>query len=281
MANKPKIGELLLAAGAINKVQLGAALADQRNFGRPLGSVLVQMGYLDEETLIRTLGDQLDLPVAWLRGTWVDPEVIDLVPAKLALKHRVLPLAEVLSDTGKLLYIGMQDPHDLEALDAIRFKVGHKIQPVLVPQSELDDALKRHYESAGHRPANAIEPRILQPEELRTVELQEAVVPAEVDRQAEPEFELVDDLDEPAPPRAAPAARPSTHAQQAPQPAPRIEAAAVAPSHNAARERSAAELALDAVIQLLTVLLRKGVVTKAQVTDRLCLFLSNGEDGPA
>lgn len=281
MANKPKIGELLLAAGAIDKIQLGAALADQRNFGRPLGSVLVQMGYLDEETLIRTLGEQLDLPVAWLRGTWVDPEVLELVPAKVALKHRVLPLAEVLSDTGKLLYLGMQDPHDIEALDAIRFVVGHKIQPVLIPQSEIDDALKRHYESVGRRPADALEPRILQPQELQTVELQEAVLHAENDEAPEPEIELVSEPGAPTPPRSAPAAGSGPDTRQTAQAAQRIEAAAAARHSDAMDERSAAELALDSVIQLLTVLLRQGVVSKSQVTDRLCLFLSSDEHGPA
>ncbi len=149
MAARPKIGELLLAAGAIDQVQLGAALAEQRNFGRPLGTILVQMGSLDEETLLRTLARQLKLPVAWLRGKWVERDVLELVSAELALKHRVLPLSVTLEDTGKMLYLAIQDPSDLEALDAIRFQVGHNVSPVLAAASELDDALQRHYESGS------------------------------------------------------------------------------------------------------------------------------------
>ncbi len=64
MAERPKLGDLLVAAGAISLTQLGGALADQRSFGKPLGSILVQMGYLDEETLMRTLARQLGLSVA-------------------------------------------------------------------------------------------------------------------------------------------------------------------------------------------------------------------------
>ena len=137
MAERPRLGELLLAAGAIDQTQLGAALADQRNFGMPLGTILVQMGYLDEETLMRTLARQLELPVAWLRGKWVEDAVRDLLPAELALKHHVLPLSVTFQDTGKVLNLAMHNPYDLEALDAVGFQVGHEVSPVLAAASEL------------------------------------------------------------------------------------------------------------------------------------------------
>lgn len=146
MAERTKIGDLLVAVGAIDQTQLGVALADQRSFGGPLGRILVQMGYLDEETLVRTLARQLKLPVAWLRGKWVGRDMLELVPAELALKHRVLPLWVTFEDTGKVLSLAMHDPGDLDALDAVRFRVGHEVSPVLAAASELDDALRRHYE---------------------------------------------------------------------------------------------------------------------------------------
>ena len=73
MPKRPKLGELLVMAGAIDQIQLGAALADQRQFGHPLGATLVRMGFLDEEALIRTLARQLKLPIAWLRGMGICP----------------------------------------------------------------------------------------------------------------------------------------------------------------------------------------------------------------
>jgi hypothetical protein len=137
-------------AGAIDQTQLGVALAEQRKFGHPLGSTLVRMGFLDEEALIRTLARQLKLPIAWLRGKWVEQEVLDLVPAELALKHRCLPLAVNDAGHGKVLHLAMQDPGDLETLDAVRFHVGYNVSPVLAAPSELEEALQRHYESGKH-----------------------------------------------------------------------------------------------------------------------------------
>ena len=77
---------------------------------RPLGITLVRMGLLDEEALVRTLARQLKLPIAWLRGKWVEQDVLDLVPVELALKHRCLPLTVSDDGRGKALHLAMQDP---------------------------------------------------------------------------------------------------------------------------------------------------------------------------
>jgi type IV pilus assembly protein PilB len=146
MEGKLKLGELLMQAGAIDQLQLGAALGDQRKFGRPLGLTLVGMGFIDEETLIRTLARQLKLPIAWLRGKQIEREVIELVPSELALKHHCLPLL-VTEDAGrKVLHLAMQDPRDLDALDTVGFHVGHTIKPVLAAPTELAESLRLHYE---------------------------------------------------------------------------------------------------------------------------------------
>ena len=146
MAERPKLGELLVHAGAITKHQLAAGLVEQRKWGRPLGMTLVAMGYLDEETLVRTLARQLGLPVAWLRGKRIAPEVLEMIPAELATKHRCLPLSVREEAGSRVLYLAMQDPADLEALDDVEFRVGCKVKPVLVAPGELEEALRQHYE---------------------------------------------------------------------------------------------------------------------------------------
>ncbi len=187
MPERPKLGELLVMAGAIDQAQLGAALADQRKFSRPLGVTLVRMGFLDEETLVRTLARQLKLPIAWLRGKWVEPEVLELVPAEMALKHRCLPLALVDEGRGKMLHLAMQDPQDLETLDTVRFHVGHNVSPVLTAPSELEEALQRHYESGQHEGGAAERrPEVQQVPELLMFELKaQAATP-----QSELDFEF-------------------------------------------------------------------------------------------
>jgi len=149
MTAKRKIGDLLVASGTIDEAQLAAALGEQKQWGRPLGMTLVRMGFVDEETLIQALASQLKLPVVKLAGKVVNPEVLERVPIDLAEKHRCLPL--LLNEEGgqRVLYLGMEDPSDLDALDDLGFRIGDQIKPVLVAPTELDEALHRHYHWAS------------------------------------------------------------------------------------------------------------------------------------
>jgi hypothetical protein len=182
MAERRKLGELLVMGGAIDQTQLGAALANQRQFGRPLGQTLVSMGFVDEETMIRTLARQLKLPVAWLKGKWVEPQVLELVPAELARKERCLPLTVTEEAGGKVLHLAMQDPGNLEVIDQVSFHVGHKVSPVLAAPSELEDAVKRHYEVGVEQGGAAPNrPEVQDVPELLMFELKAATPAADLD----------------------------------------------------------------------------------------------------
>lgn len=144
--HRPKLGQLLLAAGVIDEAQLRAALSEQERWGRPLGVTLVQLGFVDEETLVRTLARQLAVPVVWLRGRTVRRDIVELVPREVAEKHRCLP---VLLDErgGRTLLLAMADPADLTGADEVSFLTGLPVKPVLAAPSELDEAIGRHYPS--------------------------------------------------------------------------------------------------------------------------------------
>ena len=182
MAERRKLGGLLVMAGAIDQSQLALALANQREFQQPLGKTLVSMGFIDEEAMIRTLARQLKLPVAWLDGKWVEPEVLELVPADLAHKHCCLPLTVTEGAAGKVLHLAMQDPGNLDALDAVSFRVGHKVTPVLASPSELEDALQRHYGAGGRQgTAASSRPEVQDVPELLMFEVKAATPAADLD----------------------------------------------------------------------------------------------------
>jgi type IV pilus assembly protein PilB len=182
MAERRKLGELLVMGGAINQSQLATALSNQRQFGQPLGKTLVRMGFLDEETMVRTLARQLKLPVAWLDGKWVDAEIVQLVPAELALKHCCLPLA-ITEDAGlKVLHLAMQDPGNLDVLDLVGFQVGFRVSPVLAAPTELEEAVQRHYgASAGGGSAARSRPEVQEVPELLMFELKATTPTADLD----------------------------------------------------------------------------------------------------
>jgi hypothetical protein len=149
MAERPRLGELLVRAGVIDTAQLGAALREQRKWGSPLGMIIVRMGVIDEETLVRTLARQLNLPLAWLRGKRISSKVLAMLPGELAQKHRCLPLSMHGEGAGRTLFLAMQDPVDRLALDEIRAHAGCTVKAVLAAPTELEDALRQHYPLAA------------------------------------------------------------------------------------------------------------------------------------
>lgn len=145
MRQRPKVGEILIEAGVIDEMQLRAALGDQLNWGGRLGVTLVKMGLVEESDLVRALAQQLQIPVVTLEGKRVQQEVLDLVPGEFAEKHSCVPLFLRDENDIKTLFIGMDDPGNLAAIDELSFRTGLSVQPVLVSPSELCEAVDRFY----------------------------------------------------------------------------------------------------------------------------------------
>jgi type IV pilus assembly protein PilB len=155
MVRRQRIGEILMAAGLIDESQLRTAVSDQQRFGAQLGEALVRRGFLSGEQLMRGLAAQLGVPVARMKGKRVAPEVLDLLPADLAVKYGCIPLFTKREGGVEVLYIGMEDPTDLRTLDELTFQIGMQLRPVVVSVTELREALRAHYPHGGRDSAGA------------------------------------------------------------------------------------------------------------------------------
>jgi hypothetical protein len=138
-----KLGAWLLSRGKINEDQLQRALQHQQFFGGRLGSSLIKLGHIDEDVLGAYLSDVAGAPYAPPgRLESVPPEVVALVPARLASQYRVVPLEL----EGRRLRLAMRDPKDLIALDEIAFLTGMMIEPYVATDFRIQQALQRYYQ---------------------------------------------------------------------------------------------------------------------------------------
>lgn len=147
MQIRPRLGEILVAAGIIDEFQLKAALGEQQRWGRRLGVTLIKMGMVEEGHLIRALAKQLDLPVASLVGKRIPDDVIALVPARVAFDQGVIPLFVKDGGANGHLFLGMEDPSNLAVLDDLSFRTGMEVHPVMVGPTELGEAIDRYYQA--------------------------------------------------------------------------------------------------------------------------------------
>ena len=148
------LGQMLLAAGAIDEAQLAAALEEQRRTRERLGEILIRGG-VDAELVARSLADQLRMPYA-AAPLRPDPGARDVIDRRLAARLRVVPLAV----GGGVLRVATSEPLDAGALDDLRFQTGRRIEPVVASAATIDAAL------AASRDSDAVD-RILTGERER------------------------------------------------------------------------------------------------------------------
>jgi type IV pilus assembly protein PilB len=167
-----KLGELLIKEGLLTQADLEKAINVQRQDGGRLGEVIVKLGIVKEEEIVRVLGKQLGIPYFTLGTGMLKPttgqKLENYVPHEFAIKNFVLPL----SRTFKSITVAMSDPLDLLLLDNLRKLTGCDINPVIASKGEilkaidefygkasmLKDAVMASYTEETHAPKSSAEP---------------------------------------------------------------------------------------------------------------------------
>src|SRR6476620_6318489 len=86
------LGTLLAEAGLLGSVELDLALKHARAGGKRLGEVLVELGMVAPDEVVRLVAAQRGLPFVDVRRIAVDPAAARLLPQKLARDTRALPV---------------------------------------------------------------------------------------------------------------------------------------------------------------------------------------------
>jgi len=138
---KENIIQILLKSKQINKKQLDKALLLQKEKQVPLRRVLIEQGIISEEELLSLLSEQLYIPTLHLGRYKFDPEVIKLIPERLARQYVIMPLSRM----GNNITIAISDPLNIFALDDLRVFTGCSIDTVLTPEEEILKAIETQY----------------------------------------------------------------------------------------------------------------------------------------
>lgn len=148
MSRRPRLGELLTEQGKIDEVQLIAALAHQRKWGKRLGECLVLLGFITDVQLAQTLAKALELPLVDLskiESSKITREILGLIPLAQARAHRVVPLALRDLKNKRRLIVGTSDPTNLRFIDELQFKSGYPLIVMIAADSDIDWFIRRYY----------------------------------------------------------------------------------------------------------------------------------------
>src|SRR5271169_751377 len=140
-----RLGEVLLARGAITKAQLDDALQYARRTRQRLGGALVQKGHLSEEALVHALSESLGLAAVDLERTFVDWNAVQLLSSGVCEAYGLFPYAIEALQGRRQLLVAMVDPLNLSAVEEVEFTTGMPVSARLAPLAAVHAAILRHY----------------------------------------------------------------------------------------------------------------------------------------
>lgn len=138
---RKRLGELLLDAKKLTEKDLLRALTEQKKYGDKLGKVIVKLGMLSEKEIIDTVSKQLNIPIIDLKALEIPEDVVLLITADIAKNSMLIPVMR----RYNVLKLAMVDPLDIDAMDNVARMVKMEIEPLIVTEDELKQALEKHY----------------------------------------------------------------------------------------------------------------------------------------
>ena len=142
---KEKILKIFIDKHLLKEADLEKALKAQREKGGSLSDILVELGLISRDDLMVALSQELDIPPINLSRYKIDPNVIKLIPKKIAKRYRMIPISKM----NNTLVVAMMDPLNVFAIDDIKAITGFDISPIITADRDIKEAINKYYEESA------------------------------------------------------------------------------------------------------------------------------------
>ena len=142
-----RIGTIMVDMGYLDEDTLWKVLEEQKRSGTELlGKVAVRMGLAKEDQVLRALGEQLGMKVIKLNDITIPAEMTELVGESMATAYKVVPLSQNKKD--KSVTVVMAEPQNPSTIDSLRLFLGVDVKGAVASEADVMAAVERLY--AGH-----------------------------------------------------------------------------------------------------------------------------------
>ncbi len=136
---RKKLGEILVEEGLLREEQVQEALKRQRATGELLGESLVQLGYLSEMDIARTIVRQFGLPFIDASKYRIPMDVVGSVPSDLMLQNHFV----VLDKIGRTLVVAVSGVLNGEVFEKLEKLTNSQIFVYVSTSSQVLAALSK------------------------------------------------------------------------------------------------------------------------------------------
>ncbi len=142
-----KLGRVLTKMGLITRDQVQEALDLQKQQRRPIGQLLVELGYVSDRDVNIALAAQQGMDTTDLSALEVDQQAISTVPAETAQSYQCVPIAY--DKTANRLTIAVKSAENFRAVDDLQMLMGFEVVALVADEpKQVDDLMARYYGSA-------------------------------------------------------------------------------------------------------------------------------------
>ncbi len=144
-APKKRLGAMLVEQGAITEDQLRIGLLELKKSNKPLGSILIDLGFVTDSIVRDALSENTGQRSVDLSHAVLDAAATRIVPQDLARRYTILPLNY--DRSRHHLTLAMADTFNIVALDQVRALNGGNldITPVLASENEIARIIEQFY----------------------------------------------------------------------------------------------------------------------------------------
>ena len=143
MYSEKYVLDQMIENGYMTEEQLSQAREKMERDGGSLMEAIYAMKICTEQDIVQMLADEYgrDTYDFDATGAQVQQEIIDLLSPEIARRYHIIPL----SLSSGILKVAMDDPGDIEALDAIRYLMKVDVEGVVASHRQIEQALNYYY----------------------------------------------------------------------------------------------------------------------------------------
>ncbi|MSU45174.1 MAG: type II/IV secretion system protein [Candidatus Zambryskibacteria bacterium] len=134
--------QILVKKGVLPATEVDKVTKESSTQGITLEEALIKMGVPPQE-ILSAKGEYFDIPVKNLTDEDIPPNMFDYIPEDSAKHYRFVPIAVV----DSVLHVGMVDPDDIEARDALNFissKIGMPFKIFLITEDDFNKVFEMY-----------------------------------------------------------------------------------------------------------------------------------------
>lgn len=135
--------KIIVGSGFVQESDFDSAVKASQELGKDILDVIIFRGLINEDTVGKLLADHYGVPYADIKRLNIDPEILSLIPEKMARLYRIVPFAK----QDKKLKIAMENPDDFEAQEFAKRQTSLTIEPYFATHADIVKALGQYKKS--------------------------------------------------------------------------------------------------------------------------------------